>query len=75
MPIGGVHYTMIMTTPSGQSQALFALLSLALSRILFSLVNDPEGPNLLIVVFGAACIYLVGQALTKLVYALVSHRR
>lgn len=36
------------------------------SRVLFSLFDDPEGPNLLIVVVTAAVIYLVSLPVYKL---------
>lgn len=38
---------------------VFAVLSLILSRLTFALINDPEGPNLLIVCVLAALIYAV----------------
>ncbi len=38
---------------------VLGVLSLTLSRLSFTLINDPEGPNLLIVVVLAAIIYAV----------------
>jgi len=41
------------------SLVILAVTALVLSRILFALFNDPEGPNLLIVVVAAAVVYLI----------------
>lgn len=45
---------------------ILAIVSLVLSRATFLLVNDPEGPNLLIVVVLAAIIYAVLLAIYSL---------
>ncbi len=42
---------------------ILALTALTFSRIMFALFNDPEGPNLLIVVGMALIIYLLSLAL------------
>lgn len=39
------------------SLSILAIAAIALSRILFALFDDPEGPNLLIVVVTAAVIF------------------
>jgi hypothetical protein len=53
--------------PKKITLALLALVSLVISRVLFSTVNDPEGPNLLIVVVLASAIYIVLLAIYKFV--------
>jgi hypothetical protein len=50
---------------------LLGLGSLILSRIVFMFINDPEGPNLLIVIVLAAIIFAVSLVL----YALVRRLR
>jgi hypothetical protein len=49
----------------------FIVVSVVVSRATFALVDDPEGPNLLIVLVLAAIIY---AALTAL-YSFATHRR
>jgi hypothetical protein len=39
---------------------VLAIISLLISRALFTLIDDPEGPNLLIVVVLAMGIFVVG---------------
>ena len=41
------------------SLVVLGLLSLAFSRLIFALINDPEGPNLVVVIGLAAIIYLI----------------
>lgn len=38
---------------------VLAITALTLSRTLFFFFDDPEGPNLLIVIFGGAVIYII----------------
>lgn len=45
------------------SLLVLAIVSLVISRVAFLFINDPEGPNLLIVVVLAAIIYLAALAL------------
>ncbi len=40
------------------SLTFLAVTALVLSRVIFMLINDPEGPNLLVVFVGAAIISL-----------------
>ena len=49
------------------SLILLAIASLGLSRIVFLFINDPEGPNLLIVAVLAAIIFAVTLALYAIV--------
>ncbi len=44
------------------SLLILGITSIACSRVMFFFFNDPEGPNLLIVVVMAAIIYLVSVA-------------
>lgn len=44
---------------------ILAITAVALTRIAFQLFNDPEGPNLLIVVVGGAVVYVVSLILVK----------
>ncbi len=46
------------TNSKKTSQVILAVTALILSRLLFALFNDPEGPNLLIVVVMAVILYL-----------------
>lgn len=41
------------------SLILLVITALGLSRIMFALFNDPEGPNLLIVLVTAAIVYVL----------------
>ncbi len=56
---------------SKKTSLIIFILSLVLSRGIFMLVNDPEGPNLLIVVVLAVIIY----ALALVVYLLSTHAK
>lgn len=38
---------------------VLAITALTLSRTLFFFFDDPEGPNLLVVIFGSAIIYVI----------------
>ena len=49
------------------SSLILALASLVLSRTVFFFINDPEGPNLLIVVVLAAIIFAVVLGIYKIV--------
>lgn len=40
-----------------RNKIILAVVSLILSRLTFALINDPEGPNLLIVIVLGAIIY------------------
>ena len=42
--------------------AVLGVTALACSRALFALINDPEGPNLLVVVLMAALVYAASVA-------------
>jgi len=42
---------------------ILGIVSLVLSRLVFAFINDPEGPNLLIVVGLAVIIYFLSLAL------------
>lgn len=42
---------------------IVSITALALSRAAFLFINDPEGPNLLVVTMLAACIYFVSRVL------------
>jgi hypothetical protein len=44
------------------SLIILGVTSLVGSRVFFSLINDPEGPNLLVIVVMAAIIYFVSIA-------------
>ena len=44
------------------SLLVLALTALPCSRMVFALINDPEGPNLLVVVVLAAVIWLISLA-------------
>lgn len=44
----------------GKKQSIIlAIISILVSRALFLLIDDPEGPNLLIVMVGAVIVYVV----------------
>ena len=45
------------------SLVILGITSLVCSRVMFALFNDPEGPNLLIVVVAAAVIYFLSLAI------------
>jgi hypothetical protein len=45
---------------------LFAIISVVCSRVIFLFINDPEGPNLLVVLAGAVVVYLVLWGLSSL---------
>ena len=44
------------------SLLILAITAVACSRTMFAFFNDPEGPNLLVVIGMAAAIYLVSSA-------------
>ena len=44
------------------SLLILAITALTCSRIMFAFLNDPEGPNLLVVTVMAAIIYLISSA-------------
>jgi hypothetical protein len=48
-----------MNLKSKKVSLIIGIISLICSRLIFALVNDPEGPNLLIVVGLAIVIYLL----------------
>ena len=52
---------------------LLAIASLVCSRAVFLFINDPEGPNLLIVIVLAAMIFLVVLGLYALTRFVISH--
>jgi hypothetical protein len=45
-----------------RSLLILAITAVACSRTMFAFFNDPEGPNLLVVIGMAAAIYLVSSA-------------
>lgn len=45
------------------SLVLLLITAFASSRLMFALINDPEGPNLLVVTVMAAVIYLMSSAI------------
>ncbi len=53
--------------PSHKKASLITLglTSLTLSRAWFALINDPEGPNLLIVIVLAAILFVIARATFK----------
>ena len=54
---------------------LLGITSLTCSRILFSLFNDPEGPNLLIVMGLAAILYVLSFAVYWFVPSMKGFKR
>ena len=56
--------------PKKTSLLILGIVSVVCSRIVFMLIDDPEGPNLLIVLGLAAVIFAISVA----VYALSSSR-
>ncbi len=46
---------------------ILGLTALTCSRAMFFFFNDPEGPNLLVVVVGAAIIYFLSWATYKII--------
>lgn len=46
------------TNSKKTSLVILGVIALILSRVLFALFNDPEGPNLLVVVVMAVILYL-----------------
>ena len=52
---------------------IWAVTALACSRALFAFFNDPEGPNLLIVLVTAIIIYALSYAVVYLVAASLSN--
>jgi hypothetical protein len=56
-----------MNTTSNKTLLLIlGIVSLVLSRVTFMFINDPEGPNLLVVLGLAAIIFVVLVGLKKL---------
>ena len=49
------------------SQIIFGITAIISSRVFFSLINDPEGPNLLIVMGLAVIIYFLSLAVYLLI--------
>jgi len=45
------------------SLVILLITAFACSRIMFAFINDPEGPNLLVVTVMAAVIYLISSAI------------
>jgi hypothetical protein len=58
-----VHMITLHFPSKKTSFLILALTATACSRVLFSLLNDPEGPNLLIVMMMAAIIYFLSLML------------
>ncbi len=50
------------------SLLLLGLASIVLSRVVFLFVNDPEGPNLLVIMALAAIIFAVSGAIYEVVH-------
>lgn len=65
-----------MTTSSPKKSSLIILVvtSVILSRIMFNLFDDPEGPNLLIVVVMSLFVYLLSLAVFLPNYS-ISHTK
>ena len=59
------------------SLVILAITSIASAKAIFTLINDPEGPNLLVVVGLAAVLYIITSAiyLSKLTSALTQPAR
>jgi hypothetical protein len=53
------------------SLIVLGIASLTLSRIVFYFINDPEGPNLLVVAVLAAVIYAVSLAICACVHRIM----
>lgn len=53
----------MLSTSKRTSLIILGVTSLVFSRVLFSLFNDPEGPNLLIVVGLAAIVFAISMAI------------
>ncbi len=62
-------------TSKKSSLLILAITSLIFSRAMFAFVNDPEGPNLLIVIVMAAIIYSISWLAYSRLTSLVSFKK
>lgn len=51
------------------SLAVLGMTSLVCSRVMFLFINDPEGPNLLVVVVMAAILYILSLGVYALIFS------
>ena len=59
----------------GFSGVLPGITSLICSRTMFAFIDDPEGPNLLVVVVVAAILYILSFVMTLFTLPITSNRR
>ena len=58
-----------------KSLIILALTALVSSRAFFALINDPEGPNLLVVTVMAAIIYALSVGMYLFIFSSKGHKR
>lgn len=61
--MGKRSYPLMRINFKNCSLVILAITAFACSRMLFAFINDPDGPNLLVVTVMAAVIYLVSSAI------------
>ena len=63
--------------PISKKKSLFilGLTAIVFSRIMFALFNDPEGPNLLIVIVAAAVVYFLSLAIFSFIFSMTGLKK